>query len=336
MSLADEYGLVEDPTNPPRFDPVSLQLETRGVTPQKQQLSFWASGTIHKNTAAAKLRSIGRVEEATKLEKCHSVYTFAICRGCHKTQKFPNRCDLFYCAECQPRLSTERRKAVEWWTKEIKQPKHVVLTAKNIPNLTKEHVQEFRGWFTRLRRSKFCRNWLGGFYSLELTNEGRGDHLHLHALVDARWIDEIELSIQWQRITNGMGRIVDVKDARRTDYLKEVTKYAVKGVQLAAWSPEQIAKFIDAFDGVRTFGVFGSLYGARTKFREWFEFLRNSKPKCPCGCSDIGYYSESEFLEADLQPTPEARPIPPPTSPGQSHFKFVSYPQFESNFNLGS
>lgn len=317
MSLVDEYLVDDSPQNPPRFDSESLQLETRGVTQRKKQVEFWASGTVHKNSTAAKLRSIGRLDEAIKLEKCHTVYTVAFCSSCKGSQKFPNRCDQFYCAECQPRLSNERRKAVEWWTHEIDQPKHVVLTVQNLPRMNREHVRQVKKWFTNLRRSKFCSNWLGGFYNVEVTNEGRGWHLHIHSLVDARWIDAIELSAQWARVTNGMGRIVKVQDARRKDYLHEVTKYAVKGPQLAAWNPEQIAEFVDAFSNVRTFGVFGSLYGKRTQFKEWFDFIRNQKPKCKCGCNEVYYYSESEFLERDLRPNDETRSMPPPVDNSQ-------------------
>lgn len=330
MNVDDTFEINQEPSNPPRFDAPSLQLESRGVTPHQLQGNLWQGQTIHKNSVAAKLRKANRPVEAKKLEDCHSHYTFAICSNCSKTMRFPNRCDLFYCAECQPRLANERRKAVEWWTREIRQPKHVVLTLKNLPELTKGHVRQARDFLTKLRRSKFARNWVGGFYSIEVTEEGRGFHLHFHLLVDARWIDAIELSAQWERSTNGMGRIVKVKDARGKDYLSEVTKYAVKGVQLAMWEPDKIVQFLDAFDGVRTFGVFGSLYGARTKFKEWFDWLKNSKPKCDCGCNQINYYSESEFLETDLRPNIEATPIPPPESKLQKKFAFESRLPFQS------
>src|SRR6267378_113545 len=312
MSLAAEYGLDEGPQSPPRFDQNTLQLETRGLTRQEHQALFWSKHTVYKNSIAAKLRSIGRQEEAAKLENCHTRYTIAVCQKCRTVERFPNRCDNFFCPECQPRLSNDRRKAVEWWAREIHQPKHVVLTVANVPDLTKFHVTEMRRWFTNLRRSKFCANWKGGFYALEVTNEGRGWHLHIHALVDAKWIDSFALSEAWQRSTNGLGRIVKVRDARGCDYLKEVTKYVVKGVQLAAFKPDDIATFIDSFTGVRTFGVFGSLYGKRTEFAEWFKAIRNAKPLCKCGSCDIRYFDELAFLETDLAPCVESQSLPPP------------------------
>jgi len=312
MSLHSEYLLDESPPEQVRCESEPVQLENRGTTTQLHQSLLWAKATIHKNTTAAKLREAGRIEEANTLENCHTKYTFAICRGCATVSKFPNRCDNFFCAECQPRLSQDRKKAVEWWTREVQQPKHVVLTVQNVPFLTVFHVREFRKWFTRLRRSKFASNWLGGFYTIEVTNEGRGWHLHLHALVDAKWIDSFGLSVAWSKATNGLGKIVKVKDARGKDYLAEVTKYLVKGVQLAAWPKEDIVTFIDAFKGVRTFGVFGDLYGKRTEFAAWWKQVRKSKPICSCGCSDMHYLTELEYIEMDLRPNVEAKALPPP------------------------
>lgn len=306
-----EFRPDEGPFNPPRFDE-SLKLENRGTTQQIHQGLLWAKCTIHKNTIAAKLRAFGRVDDARILEDCHTHYTVAVCGGCKSVQKFPNRCDNFFCPECQPRLSQDRKKAVEWWTRSVSQPKHVVLTVKNIRDLTKSHIKEFRRWFTNLRRSKFAQHWAGGFYSIEVTNEGEGWHLHLHALINAHWIDSFGLSEAWKKATNGFGRIVKVKDARGENYLAEVTKYCVKGVQLAAWKPEQIATFIDAFRGVRTFGVFGDLYGMRTKFREFWLQVRNSRPKCSCGCNEAHYYTEEEYWIKEHTGGPLAQPIPPP------------------------
>lgn len=314
VSAAPDYFLVDEtPPEQPRFDPAPFILEKRGTSSQKSQQEFWFKQTIHKNSVAAKLRTIGMNQEATVLEQCHTSYTFAVCKSCNGVSKFPNRCDRFYCPECQPRLQKDRERAVKWWAFAIKQPKHVVLTVKNIPDLAKGHVLEFRCWFNKLRRSKFAENWLGGFYRFEVTNEGRGWHLHLHALVDARFIDKFALSEMWAKITKGFGRIVEVKDARGWKYLNEVTKYAVKGAQLAAWSPGDIQKFINAFQGVKTFGVFGSLYGKRTEFAEYWKQVRDQTPICKCGCCEARYFSESEFLEKfEFQPTENSHTIPPP------------------------
>lgn len=320
-----EFDLDTGPGN--RFDqPAPIQLETGGATsqtaptlrtsvPEASQPEFWARQTQHKFSIAAKLRTAGREDLAQKLEDCHSRYTFTLCNACGRSGRFPNRCDQFYCPECQPRLARERKDSILWWANEVSQPKHVVLTMQNIPDLTQGHVHELKHCFGKLRRRKFASNWLGGFYGVECTNEGRGWHIHLHALINARWIDGGELARQWASVTNGFGKIVKVKDCRQADYLAEVTKYAVKGSQLAKWTPDQIVTFIEAFSGVRTFGVFGQLYGKRTEFAEWLASLREAKPKCECGSCDLAYFTEAEWLMRDLKPNPPASPRPPPPTP---------------------
>ena len=323
----EEADFDLDSAPPGRFDePDPLQLETRGVIshvspppdsaiPPASQPEFWTAQTAHKNSVAAKLREGGRPDLALTLEDCHSRFTVSVCDSCGRVKKFPNRCDLFCCPQCQPRLAHERRESVEWWAVRVHQPKHVVLTMKNTHDLTRGHVQELKHCFGKLRRRAFARNWLGGFYSIELTNEGRGWHLHLHALIDARWIDGGQLAVQWASVTNGFGRIVRVKDSRQKEYLAELLKYVVKGSQLAKWPARDVVEFVNAFEGVRTFGVFGSLFGKRTEFADWLRELRGKKPICPCGCSQAHYYSEHEWLIKQITPEYHARPRPPAVEP---------------------
>jgi hypothetical protein len=311
----------------PRLDPApALKLESRGVTSRKggeirtgdkpaASKSFWAMSVIHRNTVAAKLREGGMDEEAAILENCHTHTTVAVCNDCGKTSRFENRCDLFYCPQCQIRLQREREDQVRWWAVEIPQPKHVVLTVKNTPTLAPAHVDRLRGWLTKLRRSKFARNWQGGFYRFEVTNEKKGWHLHIHMLVDARWIDQLELKAAWSRITKQQGRIVKVMDCRGESYLHEVTKYVVKGNMLASWSPDKLRSFITAFKGKRTFGVFGSLYGKRTEFAEWIAGLKGDRPKCECGSSSCKFYDELVWQVAQLRLTPTGKAQPPPPPP---------------------
>lgn len=307
----------------PRYDPAPpLRLEIRGVTAQKPtkppqspsktaQNAFWSAAVIHRNAIAAKLRDAGQLQLASKLELCHTQTVVAVCSDCGKASRFQNRCDLFFCPQCAARLQREREDQVRWWTVEIPQPKHVVLTVKNTPTISKATVKRLKKWLGSLRRSKFCNNWLGGFYRLECTNEGNGWHLHIHLLVDARWIDQFALSEKWNKITGGNGRIVKVLDCREQSYLHEVTKYVVKGHQMAAWQPSEILQFINAFTGVRTFGVFGSLYGKRTEFAEWIASTKGEKPRCPCGSDRCKFYSETEWEIAQLQLTPTTSPRPP-------------------------
>jgi len=317
-----ELDWAPDPAPPrPHAAVDSIQLESRGITQEtaeaprqkpvrRDQAEIWKKQSVHRFTVAAKLREAGRADDALALEDCHSYYTVAVCTNCGIIKRYPNRCDRLYCPECQPHLAQERKRQVEWWTKQIAQPKHVVLTVRNQPTLTPRHIDELRRWFTNLRKRNRYANWKGGFYSLEVTNEGRGWHLHIHCLVDVKWIDSAQLALDWDNVTNHNGRIIKVKDCRQEDYLAEVTKYAVKGSQLATWKPKEIAEFVTAFAGKRTFGVFGNLYAARTEFAEWIAILKSGHNVCDCGCTEHRYYTELEWEIAQLQPDQPANAPP--------------------------
>lgn len=294
------------------------KLEKRGTTSQAE---LFSKATAHKFSVVAKLREIGRPDLADPLAECHTIESCRVCVSCRTVVVFMNRCERHYCPECAPRLARERRESVEWWAREIREPKHVVLTTRNTDALTKNHVRWFKQCLSKLRRRKFARNWRGGFYRLEVTNESKGWHLHAHLLVDAGWISGAKLATEWADVVGQELAIVKVKDVHSRDYLAEVTKYTVKGSQLATWTGAAISEFIDALDGVRTFGVFGSLYGKRTEWAEWIKSLREQGPICACGCHHFKILSPQELAwenlrrESGVLPTQPGAPDQEPLLP---------------------
>ena len=288
-----------------------LKLESRGAT---RHADLWSAALLHTESVIAKLQEFGRLDLASPLKNCHTEESCRVCTGCRRVSVFYNRCERFYCPTCQPRLARERRESVEWWTREIAEPKHVVLTVKNSETFSRSYVQWFKQCWGKLRRRKFARGWRGGFYRLEVTNEKNGWHLHLHALVDCGWINARHLAEEWAKIIGQEFAIVKVKDVHGRDYLAEVTKYAVKGNDIARWTGAQIAEFVDALSGVKTFGVFGSLYGKRTEWREWLDQLQAGRVKCECGCENFRILSPNELawerLQADSRAGASSRPPP--------------------------
>lgn len=298
----------------PRSEPSSLLLETRGVTSHPSQSVMWEREIVFKESILAKLRGLGTGSLAGKMAECHTIETFKRCTGCRKLSKFFNRCELFFCPVCAPRLSRERKQAVEWWSKQITQPKHLVLTVRNTDSLSKEYVQFLKAQLSKLRRSKVFKAVKGGFYSLEVTNEGRGWHVHFHLLIDAPWLCMPDVSQAWAKLVGQDFAICKIKDCRGADYLAEVTKYAVKGSELAKWSGETIANFITSFEGVRFFGVFGSLYAKRTLWSEWIKALQDIKPLCSCGCNSWRLLSPEELLWEE-ETKSGLTGVPPPGQP---------------------
>lgn len=318
-------------------DSLPIKLDRTGLTPHQTPgqglfMRVPRQGVWHfereclRDQVAKNLSETEFDDQAVALAGCHTQKTVQQCQGCKGVKIYFNHCDLRICPICQPRLAHQRQDEITWWTHQVGQPKHVVLTVRNTETLTKEYVRWFKESWNKLRRSKFARAWKGGMFSLEVTKESQGWHLHLHALIDAKWIDSSELAKLWASIVGQDFSIVKVKDCRGKDYLQEVAKYAVKGTDLAKWAKTDLVAFMRAFDGVRTFGTFGTLYRRKKEFKAWREEVLSEKNKCSCGCQTFKYFSEAEWTwETEVKGghTPEvvqiAKPIIHPELPMDFH-----------------
>jgi hypothetical protein len=278
---------------PPNQPTDSAHRKAQGQRAKQGGLGF--DGQVLKQTIIKKLLSLDHDALAHPLIKCHTEQTVKYCNGCRVPKIFYNRCEVFYCPCCAKRLANDRRKSVEWWTAQITQPKHVVVTTRNTEKISPQRVAHVKAAWAKLRRRAFAKNWRGGFYSLEVTNEGRGWHLHIHALIDATWIDSGRLAAEWASCVGQDFAIVKVMDARQGDYLRELCKYVVDGNSVVKWSPEDLVAYITAFKGQRTFGCFGRLYKLRKEHKTFLESVQADANVCECGCNSFRYFSESEW-----------------------------------------
>lgn len=266
-----------------------------GVTSQKSSELFEREG-IWASSIATKLREVNRPDLSEPLESCHTRQTFCVCQSCHHPEHGLNHCDRFYCPMCTGRLAWRRRQKIEWWARQVKEPKHLVLTIRNSKTLSKTYVQKFKSCLGKFRRSKVMAPVRGGLCSLEVTNEGRGWHLHAHLLLDGPFLSGQDIARRWARIIGQDFAIVKIKDCRDQAYLGEVTKYAVKGSELSSWEGYEIECFIDAFSGVRTFGTFGTLFKDNALRQKALEALAAPGMTCDkCGNEDFWFLDENEF-----------------------------------------
>jgi hypothetical protein len=158
----------------PEGDREPLILERKGITSQPTQSELWQRELHWADSIVSKLDELRRPDLADKIRHCHTHKSIIECCGCGKRTIVWNRCDVGWCPICAPRLAFRRKERVGWWAALIHQPKHVVLTVKNFPRLNRQTIRLFKDCFNHLRRRKFAANWKGGFYSLEVTNEGNG------------------------------------------------------------------------------------------------------------------------------------------------------------------
>jgi hypothetical protein len=230
------------------------------------------------------------------LEKCGHEEIYQTCSDCGRFKTHFYRCSLKFCPNCNWLISRKRTQLIGLWAKRITQPKHVILTARNTNTFAGATISKFGEAVSRLQRTKLFHEVAGGCCSFEVTNEGRGWHLHAHLLLDVRWMDGGKLALAWAEQIGQDFAIVKVKDARQKEYLDELCKYVCKPEQMSKWRPSEIAAFILAIRKRRFFKTFGSLYDFRADVKEELRALRPEPKMCACGCGKFRFESERSSI----------------------------------------
>lgn len=262
---------------------------------------------IWKETLLAKIQGLVDYGLYERLSKCGVEEHYATCVECGAWDVFYYQCCNKFCPLCNWRIARKRADLLKAWTTTIKQPKHIVLTMQNFAVLTKREVRIFRLAFSKLRRRKLWEQVKGGCISMEVTNEGRGWHLHAHILADVRWIDAGQLAKEWARLVGQQFGIVKVKDCRGMEYLGEITKYVAKPAQLCSWHPEEIAQFIGTVTKSRWFATFGTLFKLRKQVAALLEPTERHTKTCKCGCEDFRYTDEVSEVCRDAERNARSR-----------------------------
>jgi len=146
----------------------------------------------------------------------------------------------------------------------------MTLTIRNIPDAEfgRQNVRELRSFFTKLRRRV---RFVGGFYVVQVTNSGKGWHLHLHVLYDGHYLPQDALSRIWAEITAG-SFIVDIQ---KVDNPKLAVRYLLTDfLQAPRIRPEDVPAFNSIFRGCRLVQPFGK--------------YRNVKFRAPFPCPHCG------------------------------------------------
>jgi hypothetical protein len=278
---------------------IRVQLIARAER-ERRQLQLIRAQDLWKDTLQTKIRRLLPESELLQFMECGETKIYATCTGCGITRNFFKQCNRKWCPRCQPRLSALRAEKIQVWAGKISQPKHLVLTARNLPMIDRKHVRAFVRSLARLRRAKCWKNVRGGCCSIEVTNEGAGWHLHSHLLLDVDWMDMELVRDAWAAQIGQETAIVKIKDVRGSDYLREVTKYAAKGSDLARWSGEESAAFIKSIKGVRLFFAFGSLFKMGAEIRREIARVNARTSACPCGCDKVIYQTEESMIMDEI------------------------------------
>jgi hypothetical protein len=268
---------------------------------ERQQLDLISSATLFKSSIEAKLIGLGAGPQFDNFMRCGHEEIYCTCSGCGAVEKFFYSCNRKWCPRCVVKLTALRIQKVRLWASKIDQPKHLVLTMRNFQVLTGRKIREFQKALTRLRRLDCWKQVKGGCCSIEITNSGEGWHLHAHLLLDVRWLNMEEISVEWGKQVNQEFGIVKIKDVRGSEYVNEVAKYVAKGSEIAKWDGNQIWEFTQAIKGKRFFFAFGSLFKMGKAIKTEINQANNHEKLCKCGCGKFVYQTEADMVLDEIR-----------------------------------
>lgn len=239
----------------------------------------------YKQALVLALRASGRGSEADQVAACGEDFKVGKCLDCGAAPAFPITCDHRLCPDCAARRGAILVSEHEDMLKQLRYPKMLTLTFVSVKHLDKGYIKWARNCFIKLRRRKVMASCWGGIYSFEATHSVEyGWHLHIHALIGSGYIDQGDLSREWEQITGAC--VVDIRAVQgkaKWDGVREVVKYPAKAATFLG-SPELVNEFLLATERVNLAYGFGAMY--RVKTRRHAE----GKMRCPvCGGSDISF-----------------------------------------------
>lgn len=229
------------------------------------------AGASGKDRLANLLAASGQHALAVSVGRCSTEFRALGCSSGHTFNPVPtHRCRYRLCDDCArerqrrgmgrvyPRLRALQR------AHRHDRPVLITLTIKSSFEPLSSIHRRFKGWFKNLRRSlAWERRIRGAVAGFEVTwNPDQGWHYHCHILAFRKsWYSQAELAEQWCDITNGAGRIVDIRSRGGLQKMvAEVLKYCFKPANVANWSVAQVVDF-EGLRGARLADTYGELRG---------------------------------------------------------------------------
>jgi hypothetical protein len=202
-------------------------------------------------------------------------YHRIVCCHCGHTFDVPAYCHNRFCPICNKvRQSRIRRKLKLLISSIPRIPdysfKFLTLTIPSQSN-SKLQAKNLVKWFRSLRQSELWLNACsGGAFVLEITGRPGSWHIHLHCVIQSKFIPYRHLLKRWKQISGATG--VYIQKVHNIDIVQYVTKYITKSTL-----PENLQRTVsNALKGIRLFQTFGSWHSLCNKIPK----LRYRCPVC--------------------------------------------------------
>jgi Replication protein len=235
-----------------------------------------------KTRLLARLEHEGETDLSAKLRPCGKEWPM-ICLSCGEDVMGHQRCKRKWCPRCAPAIAAERNHRLAAAVETFQWPLFLTLTMRNVDDLSLGAIRTLRRSFGKMRHTKWWKARVrAGCACIEITNEGKGWHPHLHAVLDCEFLSVTlksphrfwsraqkakhfkeaasELGAKWAKYLGQPVASIRIKRAFKATILKEVVKYSVKGSDLIECQG-RIGGAIRALEGTRLLTTFGHCHG---------------------------------------------------------------------------
>jgi len=179
------------------------------------------------------------------------------CCSCGHEVSVPIRCSDRFCPVCSAPRAIRIRNRINHIIKNVKRSrgysfKHLTLTIPNQPEISPA-AREIVTSFARIRRSKLWKSFCsGGAYVLECTGNKDDYHVHIHAIIYAKFVPWEQLHALWMRCSSGRGVYIQKIPER------QIVRYLTKYISKPSVDESLAAHVSDGFRGIRLFQPFGN------------------------------------------------------------------------------
>lgn len=235
----------------------------------------------------------GLTKASFRAERCGEPATL-YCTNCGHIEVVKYQCGLRTCPVCSKRLS---RYYVGRFYEALKQlpvskiMRFRLITITTPLEVSRENVLLVRKWAGKFWK-RICGRKEGVIASMEVGEHGH--HLHVHAIHYGRFKNQDRLAKLWQRISDNVGVVVDVRalqgHGQGSEFMlrksiKEVLKYATK---TSTMSYTDLADLEYALKGSRRISTYGIFY----RLERWLRAEQKSWVRvCPV-CGGTTWYSD--------------------------------------------
>ncbi|MCG2681308.1 MAG: protein rep [Kiritimatiellae bacterium] len=228
---------------------------------------------------------------AAKLRDCTETLSLVICRDCNHKWYVVNHCRLRACPICSFQVSRERARYLNALCQRIPSVKLLTLTMPAWRGNPKEGIKLLRDSFNKLRKHKLMKSVSGGAYCIEVNPRDDFWHIHLHAILDCKFLPYQRIFSEWRALFDVRHIEVDIRQADSREARSYIAKEVGKNMAISL-DPDSIVAWYNAIKGSRLWTSFGTFYNVTLNEledeKEDSEFL----PTCPhCGKTKTMFFA---------------------------------------------